>query len=420
MTKRSRTILFLACLFLFILITPTVIFYAQGYRVDFDRKKISQTGGIYIKTLPKQVEIYMDGELKKKTDFFFGSALIENVLPKEYKVQIKKEKYYSWEKTLSVVEKKVTEAKNIILFSQVLESKILTKRVESFWFSPDQKKIVLKENEPNGWALKLFEIDKEIKSYLVNENDLSLQGATFFNLKFSDDSKEVYFEVEINEQVKTYSLKLDEASPVPKIKEPSLIPESVIAYQENNNEIYYLDNKGFVFKANNDFEDKTKIAGTAFSIKIETEYSLNVFQNNIFIQEGSKLYKYNSDSEEFDILFENIKGIKISPNHNKLVYFSNKELWILYLKQDERNEAGDKVLLFRLSENINNVSWLNPYYLIYNVGDIIKISEIDTRGNINVADVAEIKNPQIFWSGVNKKLYILSNNNLYFLGGLFP
>ena len=132
MTKRTRTILFLICLFLFLLIAPLAIFYSQGYRFDFDSKKITQTGGLFLKVFPKSAEIYLDGKLKKKTDFFFGSILIENLLPKKYKIEIKKEGYFTWEKNLEIREKEVTEAKNVILFPENSNFTILTKGVKKF------------------------------------------------------------------------------------------------------------------------------------------------------------------------------------------------------------------------------------------------------------------------------------------------
>jgi len=47
MTKQTRTILFLFFLFLFILIAPAAAFYSQGYRFDFERKTLTQTGGFF-------------------------------------------------------------------------------------------------------------------------------------------------------------------------------------------------------------------------------------------------------------------------------------------------------------------------------------------------------------------------------------
>ena len=114
MTKRVRTILFSICAILFFLIAPTITLYSMGYRIDFDSKKIVQTGGFYFKVSPKNVQILIDEKIEKKTDIFFGSILIKNLLPKEYKVQIKKEGYLPWEKTLEIKERGVTEAKNKI------------------------------------------------------------------------------------------------------------------------------------------------------------------------------------------------------------------------------------------------------------------------------------------------------------------
>jgi len=99
MTKKTRTILFLVFLFIFLSAAPAVVLYSQGYRIDFDNKKISRTGGLFLKIEPKQVEIYLDGKLTEKTDFFFGSVLIENLLPKKYEIEIKKPEFATWEKT---------------------------------------------------------------------------------------------------------------------------------------------------------------------------------------------------------------------------------------------------------------------------------------------------------------------------------
>jgi len=51
---------------------------------------IVKTGGLFIKALPKQANLYINGDFIKKTDFFFGSTLVENLLPRTYKVELKK------------------------------------------------------------------------------------------------------------------------------------------------------------------------------------------------------------------------------------------------------------------------------------------------------------------------------------------
>ena len=201
MTKRKRTILFLGFLILFLSIAPVIILYSQGYRFDWENKKITQTGGLFLKITPKSADIYVESLpsqkkiIEEKTDFFFGSALIQNLLPKKYKIQVKKDGHQSWEKTLEIKEKEVTGAKNIILIPEKLDFTVLSKNVENFWLSPNERKIILKEKRDKKWELNVYETEKEITSRLIKEEDISRKGVEFIDLKFSSDSKKVLLKV---------------------------------------------------------------------------------------------------------------------------------------------------------------------------------------------------------------------------------
>ena len=134
MTRRTRTLLFSFFIILFILITPLTVLYSLGWRIDWKSKKIIQTGAFYFKVWPKNCQVYLNEELEKKTDFFFGSALIENLLPKKYNVEIKKEGFQSWRKSLKIKERTATEAKNIILIPEKPNFTLTAKNVEKFFF----------------------------------------------------------------------------------------------------------------------------------------------------------------------------------------------------------------------------------------------------------------------------------------------
>jgi len=177
MTHKTRTILFLILLILFLIAAPLIVFYCLGWRFDWQAKRPYQPGVFSIKAWPKNCQVFIDNQEKKKTDFFFGSALIENLPPKKYDLEIKKEGSHSWIKRLEVKKGEVTEAKNIVLISENPNFKEITKKIKDFFFSPDEKKIILKEEElvsnETVWSLKLFEIDKNVKSHLINERDIS-------------------------------------------------------------------------------------------------------------------------------------------------------------------------------------------------------------------------------------------------------
>ena len=239
MTKRDRTVIFLICIFLFVLIAPSVIFYSQGYRVNFEQKKIVQTGGFYFKVMPSRAEIYLNGKLKKSTSMITSAAYIENLLPQKYKIEIKKDDFYAWEKTLEVREKEVTKAENIILLPQ--------------------------------------------------------------NIAFTAVDK------------------------IPKI-------------------------------------------GTSAT----------------------------------------------STDKEKVVESDGYEISVILLEKKE------KIFLTRFSEKIGNIFWLNDYYLIFNVGNKIKIGEIDTRDGLNTIDLAEFEKPSIVWDKDSKKLYVASGNKSYLLENLLP
>lgn len=417
MIKRTRTILFWTCVFLFFIVAPSTVLYSQGYRIDFTEKKITQTGGLFLKALPKQAEVYLDGKLKDKTDFLFGSILIENLLPKKYKIEIKKTGFQLWEKTLETKEKEVTEARNIVLFPQDPSFITLSRNVENYWFSPDGKKIILKESEQKAWALKLYDLEKNVKSYLIGENTISKKGVDLINVQFSEDAKEIILKTGIDEELKYFSLSLEKTPPLLTEKVSTTSSENIIASKKIGNDAYYLDSSGYLFK------NKEELTETPLKTKQETEYVLEVFQNLVFLKENEILYQFNQNSKAFEKFFEDIRDFKISPNAKKLVYYSNSEIWILFLKDDlvqPQRKAGEKILLSRLSEKINDILWLNSDYLLLNIGNKIKITEIDNRDKINTYDLAEFENPQIFFNKTDKKLYILSSGDFLVSQILLP
>ncbi|MDD5145898.1 MAG: hypothetical protein PHF44_03610 [Candidatus Pacebacteria bacterium] len=423
MSRKTRTILFSVFVFLFFIISPVAVLYSQGYRFDFANKKITKTGGIFLKISPKQADIYIDGKPLKKTDFFSGSALLGNLLPKTYKISVKKDGFQIWEKNLEVQGKEVTEAKNIILFPEKAQFSFLSKGIQDFWVSSDGKKVVFKETDSNGWALKLYNLEKNVKSHLIGEKEIYAKGADFTSLEWSQDQKELYLKVVMKEQEKNFALKLDRTPPALVEKIATSLPENIIVSQKYNNDVYYLNNLGYVYKSDATFSPEEKINETPFPVQQETEYNLIIFSNYIFLKENQALYSFNSDSKSFEKIFEGIRDLKISPDNKKIVYSSDSEIWVLFLEdqneQPQRN-AGEKVFLTRFSENIGDVFWLNSDYLIFNIGDKIKIAEIDNRDRVNIYDLGEFTSPKIFFAQNSKKLYFLSNDSLSFSENLIP
>ncbi|MDO8577470.1 MAG: PEGA domain-containing protein [Candidatus Wildermuthbacteria bacterium] len=159
MTKRTRTFLFFAAAILFLFTTPVVVLYSQGWRIDFDHKTVTHTGGLYVRVTPPRASIFLNDSFAKKTDFFFDSALITNLLPGEYSLRVEKEGYIPWKKTLSVQSSQVTEAKEVILFPENVEFQTLFSNVRKASLSPDSSLFAFqKKLDEKTWELTTFDI----------------------------------------------------------------------------------------------------------------------------------------------------------------------------------------------------------------------------------------------------------------------
>ena len=216
MSRKTRTILFLGCAILFLLTAPSVILYSQGYRIDFEKRKLVKTGAFYFKVSPKGAEIFINGKLRKKTDFFFASAFIDNLLPKKYLVEIKKTGYQSWRKNLEINEAQVTEAKNIVLLPKKPAFKLLEKNLINVFPSPDERKFILEKqvfnNKEKSWNLKLYDLNTGLKSHLIDEKEISETGALLLNLIWSPDSKRIVLKTEIENQKKYFLMEINQGS----------------------------------------------------------------------------------------------------------------------------------------------------------------------------------------------------------------
>jgi len=388
----QRKFLFFFFLFLFLIFGPILIFYSLGYRIDFEKKKITKTGGIFIKALPKEVEVSIDGKLKKKTDPLFGSLLIENLLPKKYKVKVEKEEYFPWEKELNVEEEKVTEVKNLILFPKNLSFYQILDGIDQFWILPNERELVLKEKEGEKWVLKSYSLEKKLKSYLVSQDDFG-KGAEFLELNFEENQIEVA--VKIKEAVKNFVLDLKKSPPQIKEKEEKKIPENAICFKKFGGDFYFFDKSGYLFKREEGLNEEP--------LNSIENCKLEIFDGLIFLESKGNLYFLKEG--KFEKIFENLKGIEASPDSKKVAIFSDYEIWIF--------ENGKIEFLNRFSEKIEKLYWFNENYLIFLSEGKIKISEIDKRDRINVYEIADFSGEDFFFNFHNKRIYFKKGNSIF-------
>jgi len=488
MNHRLRTILFIVLLLAFVTVGPLAVLYSVGWRFDWEQKRFVQWGALYIKAWPKSVNIVLDGKSGKRTDFFFGAAFIEDLHSKDYAVELHKEGYHAWKKELKVNERQVTELKYTILFPRDPGFSSLSKNLEAFFVAPSEKKLVLKETvsplfpetapkRSSTWALKLYNLEKEVKSTLVEERDIAeltkfpLADVDLRDATFSPDGKQLVLEVGIAEDIHYYQLDIDAfpatlqplegLEPNPEtlyfnprdpdrlfflskgtlyeqyaFVEQTLIPTAAQVVQRvtprltdlitcslDYTTLYCLNQEGFVIKTTLSFGTPEKLTNAPLDIIPETEYTIYAAHDFLFVQESATLYQVHLREGRFEELFEGVSHAVFSPDTRKLLFVRNNELAVRYLVkhlEQPHKMAGDTVLLAVPTDPITELFWLNNMYVVFAAGDTIRIAELDDRGGVNVVSLATFTEPTLYWDARHKQLLVASEEALYVSEKLAP
>jgi hypothetical protein len=117
--KIKRAIAFYLSATLFLVLLPVILSYALGYKIDYRNLKIYKTGILYIASRPAGASIYLNGAMRND----LTPARIEELKPGSYKVEVRKDGFYPWEKEMVVMANMVTKEDHIVLFSITQEMK---------------------------------------------------------------------------------------------------------------------------------------------------------------------------------------------------------------------------------------------------------------------------------------------------------
>jgi len=383
----KRKIIFFSFIVIFFAAVPVLILDSMGYKFDVEKRKVVKTGGIFIKALPKALTVSIDGKIKGETDTFFGSILIENLVPKKYKITLAKEGYLTWEKEVEVEEGSVTDIKHIILFPQHLNFKQIAENVETFWIAPDGKGLILKEKENNYWTLKTFSLDKKLRSYLKGELDFQ-KGSELLNVKVDHLTEDIKLTLKIKDRIKKFNLKLKRPEyQLEEIKDR----ENILCKKDN----MYFDVEGFLF-------------GNIEKLNIEPllnikECELFLVDGSIFLVSEGNVYFLNDDI--FEKKLDNVTSIVISPDAKKVLFHSENEMWLF--------EKGAFEFLTRFSNKIKNAAWISENYIMFLIGQELRIFEVDKKDKWQIYNLSLPPVDEFSFNRINKKIYFKQNDKIF-------
>lgn len=454
MTKHQRTLLFFSLLGIFLLASPVMILYSQGYRINWQNLKITNTGAIYLKISPARADVSLDAEPMRRTDLLFGSLLISNLFPGEHLIEIMKEGYQSWKKILPVTSKNVTEAKNILLFKNDISFQPITDGVLDAWFSPDQKLAVLKKQNGKSWKATLLNLDTNGEDPLFSsqnsKNDFlgvtwsasgkrfiaktangeSLQYAVWGTTKgdvcflnpcakniIPESADNVIFSPTSSDAL-LYILfsgtnnMLFQGQYTPK-ESSTKIAENIDTFTVKENDVVWIDSRGSLWQESLSSGNIPKAIsiGSATIIAEVAKQLWSVGESVVFLQDNqltvlSSLFKQKTFTA--DLISPNLEGTEIA-------LAKQGEISLLNFKENKGlapKQAGSKTILLKSIVPITHLAWLDQAHILFSTDSSIQVIETDGRNHANIANIGTFTNPTFFWKDSINALYVLSKGTL--------
>lgn len=440
MTSLRRKILFYIFILAFIVITPNVVLYSAGYKIDlrhpFTPLMVQKTGMTIIQSEPAGAKIFLNDRAQKKSSLLFlkeenlvkTPAKIKDLLPGSYDLRVEADGYWPWNRRIKIYPGEITHVLDIKLFKKNLPSLITAAAFDQKTsLSPNKKKVFLPQdgllidlkteisekiasatpnNQNVSWSAdsaKLMAGNKEISYTKTPIQSIDLEkmiGAGISNIKWSASKND-----EIFYQYKNSVSRFNLAS---RANETLTGTEKILDYLAKEKEILYV------------MRDPDKPRLKIYSItdkKTTKEMGLPISEDYRFLNPENKLI--NLYDAQYRILYlidpsplssaplvETIKDVRNAEwiTEQKLVYATDFEVWLLDL------EKKDRRLLVRWSEPIKGIAKTKAEnYLIYTTEKSINV----VTWNIN----DEIQNTELIkMDKIGSPAFNENERTLYFMG----
>lgn len=475
MQKSTRTTIFFLLFALFVITAPAIIAYSQGYRIDFENKELVKTGGLFLEPRPAPVELFINGQFEKKSNFVFQNIFIGNLLPRTYLVEIKKEDYFTWRKALAIEEKLVTEIKNLMLFPNFSKEELIGRDVSTFSAHNNYLSLIGTEAPPNitiydkegkkdtltlnnlisrrleklrwnkdatraifntgsSWILisidapeRSTDISKKISSSEVfSEYTMSLYGAYTDDIKWGEDNSTLFF-LARDARILKHKANILFSYNINDGKLSSPLAYNVLNYQPGGGRIIYV----------------SSILGDVHSINLETGISRPLSFQNIasnekdsaeFIISGEKviaaiarasgsakdIYVYDRQSSLFEKISdeEDVIDVKPSLDGKKLMLLGKNKISVYWLEEvhiQPFRERGDLLEIYTSHNALLSAGWFSKdnEHIFFSAKDGVWITELDGRDKRNTHKLSDMPAREMHYDAASNTLYILSNNALY-------
>ncbi len=388
----------------FLLILALIIAYARGYRLDLYKKSLTPTGILSIYSNQKAAKIYINGELKGVTDINI------NLPPGKYHVEIKKEGYTSWRKTVKLKGELVLTLEATLFPLTPSLSPLTNLGIVKAVAIDAAEKILLFSQDSNQEkdGIYLYETNKKPINFFSPLKLIILKKNLTENVDFT--RSEVYFSPDYSQTIIEFSLlgssnkKVDKVAYLLSLNEENKQPFDVTTSKETLLEAWVKEKENQNLKILETYpKDFFKVATESFKI-----LSFSPNETKIFYQAKKSL-----------TLPLIINPPLISTNQTEQTRKIKKDSYYVYDKKEDKNY--EIIISNKEITNLQKITWLpDSKHLIY-IESNNSIQNTNSKKKIVVIGY-DGTNKQTVYSGPFEDLFFAttSEGNLIVLANLNP
>lgn len=375
----------------FIVLLWLVIAYGRGYRWSFKNKSLNPTGILSVNSSPNAAKVYLNGQLKGITDINL------TLTPGDYKIEIKKDGYTNWTKTIKLKGELVYTI-DAQLFPQNPSLSPLTNLGIVKTVSVDQtEKIIIfsDNNDPVKDGIYLFEASKRPLSLfpplklLALKKNIPLTNIDFKNTQiyFSADYKEAIIDFNPDTQENKAFLFALEGDNTNLFEVTNSKDTLIVAYEEEKTKEINKVLESFPdeiskiatssFKMINFSPDKTKFFyQTTENLKLplvikpplvavnQTEDQRNLTKDSFYIYDKKEDKNYSIRNAQFSL--GNFP--QWYPDSRHLVFVESKKISVV--DYDDSNK-----------QTVYSGPFENSFFIITSDGKIITLTNLNPENN---------------------------------------
>jgi uncharacterized protein (UPF0297 family) len=449
-----RKILFFVFVLIYLVLCPLIILYSFGYILKPGQKEVSQTGVIYLSTIPPSADVYLgDSRFKDKTP-----TSIHGLVPGKYSVKLKLKGYRSWNKQVNIKAGKAVSFSKIILLPQEFNPKSLNSdynyldlipfpgtkyfilkrgsRFKDFYLYNQRNQtiepVIKKETEYKNFAVKSIYHQKESKifigfggslwnkKYFLIDIENKKQTLTDITNLFPEHPDSIIWAGQDRENIfAIYNNHINRLN----AKNLSLYPnyiKQIKGFGLSDDWLYVLRQNNTILRLRMDKKDETILFK-------DRNLGKDLFNQSNFYQirqlEKQVILFWGDQGDlvttipPYHLAKKNIKGVKYSKSREKLIFWDHANIWVadFSLIRDSDYLFKDQAQFARLHNqgaNITQCFWVyqGNYILFKDSNHVFLLKAESGRGYHKQHLVRVKKNTKVLYQEDDGYLYYINQN----------